>query len=115
MIFISYLCREAFKIFDRNKDGLISMKELKKVTSMLGTMLTKEEVEDFMAEADLVNIIYHVYINNDLSFHNLIIPHYCRMVMENLIMMSLLRCCYSIKILKTVATIFKYCNNVVTI
>ena len=49
--------REAFKIFDRNKDGLISMKELKKVTSMLGTMLTKEEVEEFMAEADLVERI----------------------------------------------------------
>ena len=28
------------------------MKELKKVTQMLGTMLTKEEIEDFMAEAD---------------------------------------------------------------
>ena len=28
------------------------MKELKKVTQMLGTMLTNEEIEDFMAEAD---------------------------------------------------------------
>merc|ERR1711997_1046624 len=44
--------REAFKIFDRDKDGYISMKELKKVANMLGTMLTKEEVEEFMAEAD---------------------------------------------------------------
>ena len=35
------------------------MKELKKVTAMLGTMLTKEEIEDFMREADVVryNII----------------------------------------------------------
>ena len=32
------------------------MKELKKVANMLGTMLTKEEVEEFMAEADVVNI-----------------------------------------------------------
>ena len=46
--------REAFKIFDRDKDGFISMKELKKVASMLGTMLTKEELDDFMAEADAV-------------------------------------------------------------
>ena len=46
--------REAFKIFDRDKDGFISTKELKKVTTMLGTMLTKEEVDEFMAEADLV-------------------------------------------------------------
>merc|ERR1711910_33993 len=44
--------REAFKIFDRDKDGYISMKELKKVCSMLGTMLTKEELDEFMAEAD---------------------------------------------------------------
>merc|ERR1712059_56527 len=45
--------REAFKIFDRDKDGYISMKELKKVTTMLGQTLTKEEVEDFMKEADV--------------------------------------------------------------
>merc|ERR1712215_46832 len=44
--------REAFKIFDRDKDGYITMKELKKVANMLGTMLTKEELEEFMAEAD---------------------------------------------------------------
>merc|ERR1711910_263167 len=44
--------REAFKIFDRDKDGYISMKELKKVASMLGTMLSKEELDEFMAEAD---------------------------------------------------------------
>eukprot|EP00092_Neocalanus_flemingeri_P002198 GFUD01002338.1.p1 GENE.GFUD01002338.1~~GFUD01002338.1.p1 ORF type:complete len:149 (+),score=54.94 GFUD01002338.1:74-520(+) len=44
--------REAFQIFDRNRDGYIDMKELKKVADMLGTMLTKEEVEEFMAEAD---------------------------------------------------------------
>ena len=37
-------------------DGYISMKELKKVANMLGTMLTKEEGEEFMAEADSVRI-----------------------------------------------------------
>ena len=46
--------REAFKIFDGDQDGFISTKELKKVASMLGTMLTKEEVEEFMEQADLV-------------------------------------------------------------
>jgi len=46
--------REAFKIFDRDKDGFISMTELKKVASMLGTMLTKDELDEFMAEADKV-------------------------------------------------------------
>ena len=46
--------REAFRIFDRNKDGFISVKELKKVTTMLGASLTKEELEEFMKEADVV-------------------------------------------------------------
>ena len=43
-------------MFDRDKDGFISTQELKKVATMLGTMLTKEEVEDFMAEADMVSL-----------------------------------------------------------
>merc|ERR1712088_1125155 len=34
-------------------DGFISTKELKKVTTMLGQQLTKEEVEEFMKEADV--------------------------------------------------------------
>ena len=46
------LFREAFKIFDRNRDGYIDMKELRRVTAMLGTMLSQEEIEEFMAEAD---------------------------------------------------------------
>ena len=48
------ICREAFKIFDRNKDGMISLQELKKVTDILGTVLSKEEVDEFMKEADKV-------------------------------------------------------------
>eukprot|EP00091_Calanus_sinicus_P024289 TRINITY_DN8619_c0_g1_i1.p1 TRINITY_DN8619_c0_g1~~TRINITY_DN8619_c0_g1_i1.p1 ORF type:complete len:167 (-),score=90.13 TRINITY_DN8619_c0_g1_i1:25-480(-) len=45
--------KEAFKIFDRDGNGYIDVKELKKVVSMLGTMLSKEEVDDFMREADV--------------------------------------------------------------
>ena len=41
-------------MFDSNHDGFIDMKELQQVSVMLGTMLTKEEVDDFMAEADKV-------------------------------------------------------------
>ena len=48
--------KEAFQIFDRDKDGYIDLKELKTVATMLGSMLTKEEVEEFMAEADVVRI-----------------------------------------------------------
>ena len=33
------------------------MKELKKVTTMLGASLTKEELEEFMKEADVVRNI----------------------------------------------------------
>ena len=43
------------QIFDRNKDGQVSLKELKKVTEILGTILTKDEVDEFMKEADKVN------------------------------------------------------------
>ena len=46
--------KDAFKIFDRDKDGYIDMKELKKVANMLGSMLTKDEVDEFMREADAV-------------------------------------------------------------
>merc|ERR1711909_17202 len=63
--------REAFKIFDRDKDGYISMKELKKVANMLGTMLTKEEVEEFMAEADSDG-------NGKLDY-----DEFCKMMLQN--------------------------------
>jgi len=43
----------AFRIFDQDRNGYIDTKELKNVTTMLGTMLTKEEVAEFMAEADI--------------------------------------------------------------
>ena len=50
------LFRQAFQMFDSNHDGFIDMKELRQVTVMLGAMLTKEEVDDFMAEADNENV-----------------------------------------------------------
>ena len=48
------------------------MKELKTVTMLLGTMLTKEELDDFMAEADAVSKL-HICIssfNSLCSFYN---------------------------------------------
>ena len=53
-ICILFFFREAFKIFDNNQDGYIDMSELKKMSDMVGAMLTKEEMDDFMAEADKV-------------------------------------------------------------
>merc|ERR1712037_205009 len=46
--------REAFKIFDRDRDGFIDMRELKKVSMMLGTMLDPQEIDELMEEADVV-------------------------------------------------------------
>ena len=89
-IFLNFhLFREAFKIFDRDKDGYISMKELKKVTSMLGTVLTKEEIEEFMAEADVVRVeAFEDNLTDNFLF---------RMEMANWTMMNLSRCCSNIK------------------
>merc|ERR1712170_37790 len=42
--------KEAFKIFDKNKNGYIEAKELKSVTTTLGSMLTdgKLDYEEFI-------------------------------------------------------------------
>lgn len=45
--------RKAFKVFDKNGDGLISAKELKEVMMNLGEKMSEDEVIDMIAEADL--------------------------------------------------------------
>ncbi|XP_054286889.1 calmodulin-beta-like isoform X1 [Macrosteles quadrilineatus] len=45
--------REAFRVFDKNNDGLISSTELRHVMTNLGEKLTDEEVDDMIKEADL--------------------------------------------------------------
>jgi Ca2+-binding protein (EF-Hand superfamily) len=45
--------KEAFRIFDKNKNGYIEVKELKNVTTMLGQKLTDDEFEEFWKEADV--------------------------------------------------------------
>ena len=45
--------REAFRIFDKDKSGYIDGKEIISITSTLGQALSQEELEAFMAEADL--------------------------------------------------------------
>ena len=44
--------KEAFKIFDKNRNGYIEAKELKSVTTTLGQTLTDEEFDEFWKEAD---------------------------------------------------------------
>ncbi|XP_053609009.1 calmodulin-A-like isoform X4 [Plodia interpunctella] len=45
--------REAFRVFDKNNDGLISSVELRHVMTNLGEKLSEEEVDDMIREADL--------------------------------------------------------------
>ncbi|XP_014278464.1 calmodulin [Halyomorpha halys] len=45
--------KEAFRVFDKNNDGLISNSELRHVMTNLGEKLSDEEVDDMIKEADL--------------------------------------------------------------
>ena len=54
-------------IYVCSKDGYIDLKELKTVATMLGSMLTKEEVEEFMREADVVSFTLYQVITVILS------------------------------------------------
>ena len=47
--------KEAFKIFDKNRNGYIEVKELRAVTTTLGQKLSEEEFADFWREADINN------------------------------------------------------------
>merc|ERR1712232_697075 len=44
---------EAFKVFDRDGNGLISAAELRHVMTNLGEKLTDEEVDEMIKEADI--------------------------------------------------------------
>ena len=44
--------REAFRLFDKNSDGTISLNELREVMNTIGYHPTPEELEDLMNEAD---------------------------------------------------------------
>ncbi|KAH7963088.1 hypothetical protein HPB52_019520 [Rhipicephalus sanguineus] len=44
--------REAFKVFDRNGDGFVSVAELRHVMTTMGEKLTHEEVDEMIREAD---------------------------------------------------------------
>lgn len=45
--------REAFKVFDRDGNQLISAAELRQVRTTLGEKLTDEEVDEMIREADI--------------------------------------------------------------
>ena len=63
--------KEAFKIFDKNRNGYIEAKELKSVTTHLGQMLSEEEFMEFWAEADVNNdgkLDYNEFINMMMQY-----------------------------------------------
>ncbi|CAG8568768.1 17668_t:CDS:2, partial [Racocetra fulgida] len=45
--------KEAFKVFDKDGNGLISAAELKTVMSSIGEKLTDEEIDEMIHEADV--------------------------------------------------------------
>ncbi|KXZ56854.1 hypothetical protein GPECTOR_1g770 [Gonium pectorale] len=45
--------RGAFKMFDRDGNGLISASELRHIMTKLGEKLTDQEVDDMIREADI--------------------------------------------------------------
>eukprot|EP01113_Clastostelium_recurvatum_P007184 TRINITY_DN1332_c0_g1_i1.p1 TRINITY_DN1332_c0_g1~~TRINITY_DN1332_c0_g1_i1.p1 ORF type:complete len:153 (+),score=49.56 TRINITY_DN1332_c0_g1_i1:72-530(+) len=47
--------REAFKVFDKNGNGFISVSELRHVLTTIGEKLTKEEFDGMLKEARLVD------------------------------------------------------------
>ena len=64
------------------------MKELKKVANMLGTILSKEELDEFMAEADSVNnkfqpySFYFPYKHQDGN-GKMDYDEFCKMMLQN--------------------------------
>ncbi|CAG8831828.1 11091_t:CDS:2, partial [Gigaspora margarita] len=45
--------KEAFKVFDKDNNGLISAAELKQVMNSIGEKLTDEEIDEMIHEADV--------------------------------------------------------------
>lgn len=45
--------REAFRVFDRAGNGIISAAELRHIMTNLGEKLTQEEVDEMIREADI--------------------------------------------------------------
>lgn len=59
--------REAFRVFDRDGQGLINADELRRILTTLGDRMTHEEVDELMKECDidkLGNIRYDDFISH---------------------------------------------------
>ena len=64
--------REAFRMFDRNKDGYIDMSELRKMFALVGGLFSREEMEEFMMEADKVRVkLSHLKPQTEVLLHRM--------------------------------------------
>lgn len=58
--------REAFKIFDKDNNGMVSLSELRHVLTTLGETLTTQEVDELLKEAKVDkdgNINYNTFVS----------------------------------------------------
>ena len=65
--------KEAFRVFDRDGNGMISAAELKYVMTNLGEKLSNEEAEEMVREADLDGDGLYFIINFKLKIKKSII------------------------------------------
>ena len=79
--------REAFRIFDKDGNGLINAADLRHILTHLGEKLTQEEVDEMIREADItgegqVNYNGECYIAMDLHISQerfcLFVPHFIK-------------------------------------
>ncbi len=64
--------KEAFRVFDRDGNGMISAAELKYVMTNLGEKLSNEEAEEMVREADLDGDGLFFYNKLDTKFKSII-------------------------------------------
>ena len=88
-------------MFDRNMDGYIDMSELRKMFAMVGVgdggVFSRDEMEEFMEEADRVSVkccvcVTKLIIVTSDKLYSYLLSISFRMAMESLITMSLSRC-----------------------
>ena len=60
------MSRDAFAIFDSDRDGFIDIKELLKISNMMGCNMDVQEIEEMLKEAD--SVIFYTYSIQSLIY-----------------------------------------------